>query len=113
MKKLLILVLLSISTISYSATEDNLKIVEIGAWAQGNSIFYIRFDRNIGPTNCHDDLVKVYLGEEADLENVLKAKSQIRALSITALTANLNVKVATLDTCLHNSPTISQLYIKR
>ncbi len=112
MKKILVLMLIAVSSVAYSVPEDNLKITEVGAWAQGNSIFYIRVDRNIGPTDCHDNLIKVYLGEDGDSEAALNSKGIIRALALTALTAKLNVKVYTLDTCMHGNPTINSLHVK-
>ena len=108
----IVILTLLMSTSVFSATEDDLKIIEIGAWAQGNSIFYLRLDRTIGPDECKSDLVKVYLGTDSDSENKLKSKSLIRSLAITALTAKLSVRVNVLDECLHNNPTIDQLYIK-
>ncbi len=113
MYKYLFFILISISTSAFSTTEDNLKIKEVGAWTQGNSILYIRFNRPIGPSKCNSEFTKVYLGQDLDTENKLKSKSLIRSLAITALTANLDVKVQVLDSCLHNSPTIDRLYIKR
>lgn len=113
MKKLISVLLLFFSTNAFSGTVDNLRIIELGAWSVGNSIMYIRFDKPVGPSSCHSSFVKVYLGSESDSENQLNAKNLIRSFALTALTADLNVKVNVLDTCLHNSPTISTLYLKR
>jgi hypothetical protein len=112
MKKIVALILLILPSLAFSATEDNLKITEIGAWAEGNSILYIRSNRSIGPSSCNSNFVKVYLGNDTDSVNKLNSKSLIRSLALTALTAKLNVKVNVLDSCLHNSPTINQLYVK-
>jgi hypothetical protein len=113
LKLLLSALLMSASSGSFAAVEDNLKIIEVGGWAQGNPILYIRFDREIGPSSCRDDFVKVNLGVNGETESLLKSKSFIRSLAITGLTANLTAKVEVLDTCLYGNPTISQLYLKR
>jgi hypothetical protein len=111
-KLLVSALLMSASMGSIAAVENDLKIIEVGAWTQGNPILYIRFNREIGPSSCRADLVKINLGVNGETENGLKSKSFIRSLAITGLTANLTAKVEVLDTCLYGNPTISQLYLR-
>ena len=108
------LMLAGLSGFSFASTnESNLKIKEVGAWAQGNSIFYIKFDREVGPSNCRHKTIKVYLGKDTDSQNDLMAMSTIRSMALTALTADLNVRIRIPDTCVHGHPGLETMHLSR
>ena len=112
MKSMILFILTFMASSAFSATEDNLKIVEIGGWANGNSLIYIRFDRPVGPDECRNTMIKVYLGDAADSAAALEAKQFIKSIALTAMTANLTVIANTTDECLHGNPSIQGMNIK-
>lgn len=93
--------------------ENDLTIRKISAYANGNSMLYIKVDREIGPDSCKSNTIKVLLGSEDDSQTDIASKNSIRTLAITALSTGLKVNVALADECLYGNPSIELLGISK
>ena len=111
-KRFLFVFCLFFANPSLAKSEFNLKVLEVGAWSTGNSILYIKLNREIGPPECTNQYVKVYIGKDGDTESALAAVSMIRSMALSALAADLDVWVNTVDGCVHGNPSIDRLYVR-
>ncbi|WP_041590136.1 hypothetical protein [Teredinibacter turnerae] len=114
MKKYISFILaLCISAKVVAGTEAGLKILKIGAWAQGSSTFYIKVDRTVGPQECRSDLIKVDLGSDSDSETNLMSKNMARSMALVGLASGLDVELVLPDHCLYGNPTITQIWLAK
>ncbi|WBA83325.1 hypothetical protein [Endozoicomonas sp. GU-1] len=102
-----------LSTTVVAGTETGLKIISIGANAQGSRTFYFKVDRTIGPYGCRSDLVKVDLYNDYDSQAEVISNNIVRSMVLSAFVANSNVQLKVRETCLHSNPTISQIWLSK
>lgn len=95
------------------ANESGLKITKVGAWATGNTTFYIGVNRVIGPESCRSSLIKVDLGKDTSTQNVLMELDSVRTIALAALQYDLNVEIRMAPECLYGNPSIEQIWIYR
>lgn len=108
-----VFILGSLLSFSVLASETGLKITKVGAWATGNTTFYIAVSRAIGPESCRSNLIKVDLGKDTSTQNELMELNSVRTIALTALQHDLNVEVRLASECLYGNPSIEQIWVYR
>lgn len=95
------------------ANEAGLKITKVGAWANGNTTFYIAVNQVIGPEACRSNLIKVDLGKDTSTQNALMELNSVRTIALTALQYDLSVEFRMAPECLYGNPSIEQIWVYR